>query len=464
MHRVSAQSHPLRAAAFAAVLLAAASSVVCGPGCRSGGRKPNVLLIVMDTTRGDRVSVNGYPRKTTPALERLAAEGAAFVEAWSPSCWTGPAHAALFTGLGADRHGYSDSARPFLDERMVTLTEALRAAGWATGGFSNNPWVSSEQGFHQGFDRYDDVWRDRPEYPQARETFRRVLEWTAAREAAGDPWFAFVNLMEPHAPYTPDEATAARFVRAPEAGSEQAAGHPLDMKWARNFQFPETLGYQLGTVVVPSHRMELCSDLYDAEIAVADAEIGALADALRARGALDGTIVVVTGDHGEEFGEHRLAEHGFGLWRTLLHVPLVIRMPGRFDGGRRDPGVARLEDVAPTILGACGVAAPAGPDGAALDGADLGAVAPKAQAPRAARAAFGPVNRHEFQARKMYPGCDTSIMHRRWRSVFDGKLHLLVRDDGDVRLFDTAADPLEQKDLAPARAADVERLRALLPR
>jgi len=408
---------------------------------------PNVLVIVMDTTRGDRCSVNGYERPTTPELERFARDAVVFRDAWSPSGWTGPSHASLFTGLEPLNHGFIEGNRPFLDDSAVTVAERLRDAGWTTACFSNNWVVSPEWGLAQGCDLYEPVYKQERTGTPARQTHEQALSWVIAAHGSDQPFYLFINHIEPHLPFEPNDEIAARFTRDDPSAAELAEG--------RAFNHPNGVGYTFGQIDLDDRQLRLLSDLYDAEIAALDHELGDLLRRMTELGLLDDTVVVITADHGEHLGENGILDHKFSLHRTLLHVPLIIRYPGRFDGGRVVDETVRLEDVAPTILELTGV-----PVDEPLDGLSLGAVT----ADRPARAVWGVWGRFEEEIRRWFPEADLAPLFVSGRSIYDGQHHLIRWSDGRELLFDVAADPLEARDRSADRPDDVEALRAQLPR
>lgn len=434
----------LGAAASAALAVAAAGAI---QGCRTEAPPgPNVLLVVMDTTRADRCSFLGHDRATTPRLEEFARDATVFEECWSPSPWTAPAHASLFTGLLQRNHGLHNGRTLHLDQERTTLAELLRAGGWRTGCFTNNPFVSPDHGLTQGFETTDLRFRDdaRP-YPWAPATHDAVLAWIDRVAEEGRPFFAFVNDMEPHAPYSPPEAVEARFL-PPDVPAWAAAR-------ARTLAFPETLAIGLGHVPLEPEAARAMRALYDAEVATVDEALGTLLDGLRQRGLLDRTLVVVTSDHGEGLGDHGWIEHATFLWRELLRVPLIVRLPGTFDGGRRVKDVVRLEDVLPTVLEACRVKPPSGLDGVPLTRDLRGRVALGSENATSAMA---------DTARGHFPGIDVSPLLKNRRSAYDGRWHLVVSEGGRPYLFDVAADPAEQRNVADEHPAEVERLEGLL--
>ncbi len=435
-----------RAALLGAILCAAAWIAACGD--TRADPAPNVLIVVMDTTRADRCSFNGYDRPTTPRLEQFARDAVVYSDAWSPASWTGPAHASLFTGLRPDHHGFHNAGTAQFDAAHATLAEVLRKQGWATGCFTNNPWVSKEFGLTQGFDLDVAFFRDanRPT-PWARETHRQAAGWMEARAREGKPFFAFVNDMEPHAPYDPPTEFARRLLR----GSPD----PDLVDAVRQIAPPRTAALSLSSPGLTAPTLAILSDLYDAEIACLDAEIGTLLDRMRKSGLLDQTLVVVVGDHGEGLGDHGWLEHAVFLHRELLRVPLIVRYPGKFDGGRRHEGLVLLEDVAPTILEICGVAPPRELDGVSL-------LAEPSQ--RVSLAFDAPYPTIAAEVRRLAPTVDVEPVLRHRRSVYDGALHLITDSTGGQSLFDVANDPLEQNDLAPLGGPALERLRGILER
>ena len=430
-----------RAASLTALLLAAN----CG-GAPAPAGPPNVVLVVMDTTRADRCSFEGYARPTTPRLAELARSGVTFRDAWSPCCWTAPSHGSLFTGLRPEHHGLTEGVRPFLDAVTPTLATWFKGAGWRTGCFSNNQIVSPEYGLTQGFDKVEPMYTDpRRAYPFAGETHRRALDWALSKQAVGKPFFLFINDMEPHLPYAPPREVAARFVQGSPSADE--------LESARIFNYPWSVGYTLGRTEVPPRRLALLGDLYDAEIATLDAELGKLFDGLQAAGVLDHTVVVVCADHGENLGEHKRLGHLLSMHRTTLHVPLFVRYPGKFDGGRTVQDVVRLEDVAPTLLDICGLPVPKELDGVTLT-RDL--------AHRTARGLFGEQARAIPEMQIAFPGADLSVFKTSIRSLYDGRFHFILDSTGHAELYDVGADPAESRDLAPAGGPDLQRMRKLL--
>ena len=405
---------------------------------------PNVLVLVIDTVRADRCSFNGYGRATTPRLEELARDAVVYRNAYAPAGWTAPVHASLFTGLRPEHHGLVWGNRIYLRDGVETLAERLSASGWSTGAFSGNMLVSPDYGMAQGFGWFQMMLE--PPYPRTDETHERALDFMKLARRGRRPFLVFVNDFQPHTPYAPPESFAQRFV-SPDAP-------PADVARERRLDTARSVRYLFDPSAIPPEAMAIRSDLYDAEIASLDDAIGRFLDDAKAAGLLDNTIVVILSDHGEHFGERGHVEHFASLYRPILHVPLIIRAPGRLDGGRTVDDVVRIEDVFPTILDLCGLETPDG-----IDGETLLTVHPLR--PRAARAYHGPQPYENL--RPALPDVPLERLDRVTRSVIEESWHLVVSTDGRVELFDVESDPLEATNIAVDHPDVVDRLSAFLP-
>ncbi len=409
---------------------------------------PNVLLLVLDTVRAMELSAYGYPRSTSPSLAAFAAEGVRFERAVATAPWTLPSHATLFTGLYPSE--LSTGWNTPLDSVPPTLAERFAERGYATGGFvANFRYTSHEYGLARGFQIYRDYALTPSQFVGSTMVGRRVIgAWNAARHRYvlpgrkdGDrvvdeflefeasrgsrPYFAFLNLFDPHEPYAPPAPYDRMFLAAePKTRSIE-------------------VGAQLDTVAVRQLR-----DAYDGSLAATDAALGRLFELLRARGELDRTIIMVTSDHGEEFGGHGHLSHGNGLHMQALHVPLIIRWPaGGVPGGVVVPTPVSLRDVPATLLQLAG-----GSHSAALPGVSLaplwagGHVAPSPIVSEL----YWVANQPEW-----YP-IAAGNMHSLVRSGF----HLISGAGLRTELYDVMTDPLERHDLSHD-AAYADTLRAM---
>jgi arylsulfatase A-like enzyme/Flp pilus assembly protein TadD len=274
---------------------------------------PNLLLISIDTLRADHLGLYGA-RAATPRLDALGRAGVVFERAVAQVPITLPSHASLFTASYPFAHGVRDNGSFRLPEERRTLTEAFRAAGYRTAAFVGSFALDSRFGLEQGFELYDDFYGDTgaledfaiSERPAAR-VLAPALEWLSGQREA--PWFAFVHLYDPHAPYLPPAPFSERFAQ----------------------------------------------DLYRGEVAYVDDALGKFLDELKKRGQLENSLVVVTSDHGEGLGEHGERTHGMFAYETTLHVPLILSWEGVL-APRRVASRVRLVDVAPTLLALAGLA------------------------------------------------------------------------------------------------------------
>jgi arylsulfatase A-like enzyme len=307
--------------------LAAGGSVPIALGRRAEGR-PSVVIVSLDTLRGDRLGFMGYPRPTSPNLDRFAAEGAVFERASVASSWTLPSHVSLFTGLLPYDHRIlhvGQRVRP--DLRM--LAERFRDAGYRTAAFTGGGYVSWGYGFDQGFE----VFRDHDELRDGGPELlaENALAW--AREHAHEPIFLFVHSYEPHGPYLHDDfADPEDRGRLPESRSEPVGGVLEDPT-------PEERRY--------------IADLYDGDVLHADRVLGGLLSELRREVLGERAIVVVTSDHGEDLWDHAAEDipaHGHTLYEEILHVPLLVWAPGRIPTACRIAAPVSQLDLPRTLL------------------------------------------------------------------------------------------------------------------
>ncbi|HET8947592.1 MAG TPA: sulfatase, partial [Candidatus Polarisedimenticolia bacterium] len=322
-------------------------------GCL-GAYRPNILLVVVDTARADRFAAPGNgAAPIAPRIAALGREGAVYLEARTPSPWTLPAHASLFTGLFPSSHG-AESGHLRLEDDRPFLAARLQRAGYRTQAYVANPWVGKDYNFQVGFDTFDEVWRavrgTEGEMGAGAivDKVGRWLDWRAGNEdARARPFFLFVNFFEPHLPYNPPE---------PERSAHLPAGaDPERVERLRRFKHPEEVKAILGLTRLDAADRAVLAALYDGEIAYVDRRIGALVDLLAKHGILDDTVVAVTSDHGEMLGEHDLFDHKLNLFEPVLRIPMVLRFPRRVKAGQRIASPVMLQDLYPTLLALAGV-------------------------------------------------------------------------------------------------------------
>jgi choline-sulfatase len=285
----------------------------------------NVILVTIDTLRADHLSCYGSQTVATPNIDRLAAEGVRFANAATTVPFTLPAHSSIMTGTYPPYHGVRENVGYFLDEDIPTIAELLAAHGYSTTGFVSSFVLDARWGIARGFDTYFDdfdvasqrqinlasVQRD------GQETVAEAIRWLDQRPSG--PFFLWLHLFDPHEPYTPPEPFLSRY------------SHP-----------------------------------YDGEIAYSDELIGRFRQALEDRGLMNRSLVILTGDHGEGLGDHGEGFHGYFIYDSTVHVPLIVHLPFGGLGGRVVTEAVSHVDLQPTILTALGVTPPEGTQGVSL--------------------------------------------------------------------------------------------------
>jgi arylsulfatase A-like enzyme len=458
---------------------------------------PNVLLIVMDTVRADRLSLHGYGRDTSPNLVALARRGVKFEHARAAAPWTLPSHACMFTGRW--QHELRVFVNRPLDATYPTLAEFLRDHGYVTAGFvANTHFCNSWYGLGRGFIHYEDD-RGHPLGVSLAETFRsaelgrRILQATCPADnvRAGEthqrkdaaqinrdflawlsweekeqeqeqqgkgqkpgpskrPFFAFLNYYDAHDPYVPPEGFGRRFGLSPTTPAEFAL-----------LQSPHVNERLASGKDVTPRDIALVCDAYDDCLAYLDEQLGHLFGALESRGVLENTLVIVTSDHGEHLGEHKLYGHGQSLYRPEIHVPLIVVAPSGVPWGTTVAEPVSLRDLAATVVDHLGLS-----DQSPFPGRSLARFWDHAHAGNRDRdrgePAADPVLSELLRGKKPH----TPI---KWPPALRGPMQAIVsggktyirNGDGIEELYDLAGDPSEAANLAgsPEAAPLLERFR-----
>ena len=321
-----------------------------GPPVR--GTPTNVILISLDTCRADRLSCYGNPNPVTPRLDAFASAAVQFQDCLSQSCVTAPAHLSMLTGHYVHRHGLKKNGLEA--DPPYSLASTLKDAGWRTAAFTGHGSFQAKYGHGKGFETFES-WTGEEAWPFTRnlgEVVPRALAWLDLHEDedADRPFFLMVHGYDPHCPYWPPKAARQRFAGWYRGGLnlERVCGPP---------QFKALI--QRGHI--GEEELRVISDLYDAELFLADEVLGGFFDALEERGLFEDTLVVFTSDHGEDLGAKQRVGHG-DLTPGILSVPLVMRFPGAAHRGVTSAPV-ELVDIVPTILSALDLPAPAGVQG-----------------------------------------------------------------------------------------------------
>ncbi len=428
---------------------------------------PNLIFVVLDTLRTDHMGMYGYERKTTPWLDEFASKATVYENLAGSSSYTLPTHATLFTGLLAETHGalelhnhdgaegvsleelglQADFAKvaPLSDE-AVTLAEVLSERGYETGAIcANTAYLARAFNLDQGFATYVDEtgsraqWRPLglsimvrlplPErwrlerllgsneryYLLAPEINALAKQWIEGR--ADRPFFLFLNYMEAHAPYLPLPGYRDLF---PQSYAHQTAD------WAR---------INAGEIALTADEKTVLVDAYDAEIKSLDDRLRDMFAYFEAEGALENTIVVFVGDHGESFGEHGKLGHALTVFQPEVHVPLIVKLPGQSEG-KREPRFVNQADVMPTLLREMGAPIPDG-----IEGTDLTIAERKLPSVTY----FGPYERDYTEY-----------------AVYSDPWKLIWSSNKPAQLYNVLEDAGEQNDQAAAHPEVVTELMALL--
>jgi arylsulfatase A-like enzyme len=393
-------------------------------------RRPNVVLISIDTLRDDRVGGDGR-RSLTPNMDRVAASGFRFRRAYAPSNHTLRSHMSLLTGLYPRTHGVQPGhgekrelgIQP-LPESRITLAETLHANGYATGGFAYDcVWLDRKHGFAQGFERYAVRRLD-----AAKMNDREILPWLRANHRA--PFFLFIHYYDVHSDWRRLPYDAPDDLRALHTASYDGAFTGCDGTTCATRYL---MRLDAGGVALPEKDLQYVRSLYDAGVEATDREVGRLLDELAALGVLDETLVLIVSDHGEELREHGRFIHT-QLYDEIARIPMILRWPRRIGRGGQSLAAVSLLDVAPTVLDLAGIEPVAATEGRSLLPLIEG---------RGREEAPIFVTGHDIDAVLDWP----------WK---------LIRRGAVTELYDLEDDPDERRNLAASRARERERMDALL--
>jgi arylsulfatase A-like enzyme len=370
-------------------------------------KRPSVILLSLDTLGARHVGAYGYRFPTSPALDALAAEGTLFERALSHYPSTAGSHTTLLTSVLPVSHGVRAWFQT-IPADVSTLAESVRRQGCEAAAVTEDALLSRDAGFGRGFHRY---WENRALPGQtarmARRTLGRALGWLRSRPP--EPFFLFVHTYEVHDP------------------------HNAPLRHQRAVR-PRGTAVEGNDVALP----------YDAEVRLLDQLVGRFVRRLEAEGILERTVVIITGDHGEAFGEHGTGGHGTMLYDEVMRVPLILRGPG-VPRGRRVPEPVGLVDVMPTVLDLMGIQHPEGLQGRSLLPALRGE-------PLAARPLIAEV-------RGRVGASEGPDLRAVW---LDDHKAILDEASGRWQVFDLRTDPREQHDLGNEGAGTVEKAKRVL--
>jgi uncharacterized sulfatase len=464
--------------------------------------KPNVLLIILDTLRRDRLSIYGNPRPTSPAFDAFADDHLLFQRAVAPAQWTVPAHTSMFTGIYPGAHGVTQS-NSVLNELHPTLAEILRANGYHTTAFCNNPLISVlNHGLTRGFESFHNYATAIPYRPEAviqRPAARRAFDkwfrpyarkmgnlfaqnddwfrlalhpvfvpiWTRyinfkghtadsisdliaywkAHQAGGaaQPMFAFVNLMGAHLPYHPPQDWLTKI--APELKGDRRA-----FAFINQFNADGAGWESPSEQPLEDWQHHALNAFYEAEIAYQDSQLGRLLDFLKTSGTLDDTVVIIAADHGEMHGEHAFFGHAFTVYHELVHVPMAMHIPD-IPRSRVDATISTRR-LFHTVLDLAQAQTPLDSNDANADVRGLSLLNVITGSERvndpAFSEAFAPITFVKVVEHRNREIVDALALRETRRSVYEGDYKLMLRGDRVEALYHVSDDPDEQHDLSSA--------------
>ena len=430
-------------------LLAALPLGACGGGpgpAETAGTEPprHVFLLTVDTLRADHLSAYGYPRATSPRLDRLAGSGVLFERAIAQWPKTGTSFASMFTGRYPQSTGLLHKAALTIPEEYLTLPELFDAAGFTNIAVVSNPVLAAKLGWDAGFDEFGETWGG-GEFPQDPHAFRplvhagRVNELALAlleRHKGAERLFVWLHYSDPHAPYILPDGAGNPF----ERDAHYVPGEVVGRKKAR--------GYALGD----RRELGFYVSQYDANVLVVDAAIGEVLDRARELGLLDDALVVFTADHGESLGEHgSYFEHGPLPYNTTAQVPLFLVQDGAIPAGRRVGRPVELVDLYPTLrdLVLPGREVPGLEGQSLVPFLRLGEPTGDETAPF--RVAFSEAGERPKHFRSVQDGA--------WKLVYDPQARAAPDRPGGLELYHLESDPGETTNLATEKTDEVRRLR-----
>ncbi len=424
--------------ALSSVLIFAGATV----GCGASPAGPSVVLVVIDTLRADHLGAYGYERRTSPAIDARARQGAVFERAFSTAPWTLPSVGSMLTGQLPTRHGagivvHDVSEFPdreqlqelvrrgellfyALETSLPTLAEVFQEGGYATAAIVNNSFLAPGFGVARGFDHYDFAEQPPLERP-ANIAVDLAIDWLGEHreQRVGQPFFLMLHLIDPHMPYAAPEPFRGKFV------DPYAADLPAVLTASEMYELRDRLSDDRDD---PALSLAIQLAIYDEEIAFADHELERFFDALDASGLGEDTIVAITSDHGEEFFDHGKFEHGHSVYNELVRIPLIVWGPGVVSGRYEAP--VSLVDLMPTLLDAGGLSTPEGLAGESLWSLLNGGARPVESLPV-------PFDRLLFIERTLYGDEKKSVISWPWKALINvpddyQELYQLERDPGEL--------------------------------
>jgi len=401
-------------------LVGAAALFSCSPWEE---KKPNVIFLLLDALRADRLGCYGYARSTSPVLDEMAEEGALFLNHFANGTYTLSSVPTYFYSryfikslFPADRRiplQSPDNLFRDLDEEAVSIGSIFKRNGYRTALFSAHPWFIRGYELVKDFDDFARVSGHRSAHGDARRVFSEMTDWIEKNDAGREPFFIYAHLMDTHFPHERKEESEKYL--EPETDSPPRfdwRGYPRGQEIGAGglWRLPEDF---------PEEDRKYLNALYDGDINYTDAQLGRFIQHLKEKNLYDNTLIIITSDHGEHLGQHDLTEHGGPPWDSVIRIPLILRLPKKIAAGTRILGLTENVDILPTIVGLLNLNVPAGKK---FDGKDI-LGDPGSEA-----------------GTKQYVLTPDSIRTERYKYMVD-------RTDGSEYLYDLETDPEEKNNL-----------------
>jgi len=431
-------------------------------------KKPNIILISIDTLRADHLSCSGYQRNTTPNIDALAKDGIRFTDASSTAVWTPPCHASILTGVYPNAHGVLDQNK--LNRNVPTIAELLRDNGYQTAGFVNNSQVGELVGLNRGHEHFTEVWKGYAKseivahllhkskkafgYADhgAAKTNNYVFDWLYSGREKDKPFYLFVHYIDPHNPLRAPKPFLYKYL-------SKALRKKVNMEkvWsvAENPLICHSDGLRLS-----EDEIEALTALYDEEIAYIDAMVGRLMALVAGMKLVEDTIVILTADHGEHLGERQKYSHVASLYQPILNIPLIISRVGEKMSAKVVQAPVQHIDIVTTIAKQANVQLP---ENIPYTGLDLLGDWSNQNSQRMLFA--------EWEGRVPYfvQGRSTSaeahenyeFMRKKMWMCRQGQLKLIT-DGENHELFDLAKDPCEENNIAAEQQENVNQLKSAI--
>ncbi|RLE81920.1 MAG: hypothetical protein DRJ51_02845 [Thermoprotei archaeon] len=416
--------------------------------------KPNIILIIMDVQRASNIHCYGYEKQTTPNIDRIAKEGTIFLKCISPAVWTLPSHASIFTGRYVYSHGVGASYN-YKPVEKYTLAEILSAAGYKTVGFcSKGHWwarygIRDDRGFEEF---YGVTFSSESEWIEvgSSKIIGLVKNWIE-KHRHEEPFFIFINCLEPHLPYIPPEEYIRRFL-----------GN-MSLEEVKELQ-PNVWKVRMGLEKISKERWEKLRALYDGETACLDNRLNDLFVYLEESNLMDRTLLVITSDHGDEQGEHYPPHiaHQLHLYQPGIHVPLIVRYPDLFPQGEKVNELVQTLDIFPTIL-----------DVLSINNVDVwrqNQGISLLQIVNGKRKRLFALSEHQkpllsFERMlRIDPSYDFRMWNRWVKALIIGDYKYIWSSNGDDELYNLKEDPIEQNNLAHEERDRVNEMKSKLYR